>query len=116
KVGGVFSTLPGSTDLVTHDIVLTDEIPVVCKPFRYSPKERELIVTKVERMVKLDLLRPSTSHYGSSMMIVCKEGSKPRPVAAYMNLNAKTLLQHHHIPNFEECVEKASKWKYIFCL
>ena len=113
KVDGVFSTLPGRTDLVTHDIVLTDEIPVVCKPFRYSPKERELIVTKVERMVKLDLLRPSTSHYGSSMMIVCKEGSKPRPVAAYMDLNAKTLLQQHPIPNIEDCVEKASKWKYI---
>jgi len=113
RVDGVFSTLPGRTDLVTHDIVLTDEIPVVCKPFRYSPKEKELIIAEVERMVKLGLLRPSVSPYGSPMMIVCKEGAKPRPVAAYMDLNAKTLLQQHPIPNVEECVEKASKWKYI---
>ena len=114
KVDGVFSTLPGLTNLVTHDIVLKEPGKIIpSKFYRHGLKERELIIAEVHRMEALGLIRPSKSPYGAPMIIVCKEGSKPRPVADYRELNKEIETHDHPIPNIEDCVEKASKWKYI---
>lgn len=116
QVDGVFSTLPGRTHLVTHDITLKPECegkPLQTRYYRHGQVEKDLIIKEVNRMKDLGLLRESDSPHSSPMIIVCKEGAKPRPVADYRWLNELMETRDHPIPNIDECLEKAARWKYI---
>ncbi|XP_064485140.1 uncharacterized protein LOC135397466 [Ornithodoros turicata] len=113
---GLFSDIPGKTDLITHDIELTTEGPVRSRPYRISPRQEGIMRKEVERMLELGIVVEGDSDFASPMIIVEVPGKEPRPCIDYRKLNAVTKNQVYPIPNIEERVEKVSRAKFISTL
>lgn len=113
---GLFSDVPGKTDLITHDIELTTDTPVRSRPYRISPRQEEIMRKEVERMLDLGVIEEGDSEYASPMIIVEVPGKEPRPCIDYRRLNAVTKNQVYPIPNVEERVERVSRAKFISTL
>lgn len=109
----LFSERPGKTSLVTHDIELTSYVPIKSKPYRVSPRQREIMETEIKKMLELGVIEAAESDDASPMIFVEVPGKDPRPCIDYRKLNAVTMDQIYLIPNIEERVETVSKAKYI---
>lgn len=111
-----FTNKPGRTDLVVHDIELTVERPLRSKPYRVSPRQREIMEREVKRMLDLGVIEPAESDFTSPLILVEVPGKEPRPCIDYRRLNLITRDQTYPIPNIEERVEMVSAAKYISTL
>ncbi|XP_029832045.3 uncharacterized protein LOC115316745 [Ixodes scapularis] len=111
-----FQSKPGITDLVVHDIELTTDQPVRSKPYRVSPRQREIMEREVKRMLDLGVIEAGESDYTSPLILVEVPGKEPRPCVDYRRLNLITKDQTYPIPNIEERVEMVSAAKYISTL
>lgn len=116
EFGGVFSDRPGRTDLVCHDIELTDSTPVRSKAYRVSPRQREILAEEINRMLELGVIEAAESDYTSPLILVEVPGKDPRPCIDYRKLNTITRDQTYPIPNIEERVEQVSAARYISTL
>lgn len=112
----LFSRRPGRTNLVTHDIELTDTKPVNSKPYRMSPRQHAILRDEVDKMLEFGVIREIESNYSSPMIIVEVPGKEPRPCIDYRKLNAVTKDQVFPIPNIEDRVEQVSAARYISTL
>ena len=111
-----FADRPGKTSLIEHDIELTSNEPVQCRPYRVSPRQREILESELQRMLELGLIVPSDSEYASPLILVEAQGKNPRPCIDYRRLNAITRDQNYPIPNLEERVETISSAEYVSTL
>lgn len=75
----VFPDRPGKTTWVTHDIELTSDQPVRAKPYRVSPRQRNLIKTEIDKMLELGVIKPGESDYTFPLIMVEVPGKNPRP-------------------------------------
>ena len=64
----------GSTHVVEHKIQLTENTPIKSKPYKVSPKERQIIGDQIEEMLEQGIIRPSQSPYSSPIVLVKKKG------------------------------------------
>ena len=55
----VFTDMPGETDVIQHQIKLTDDTPIRCKPYPLPYAMRE----ELDTMLEMGVVRPSTSPY-----------------------------------------------------
>jgi hypothetical protein len=56
-----------------HDISLYPEsLPVNCKPYRYSPQQKDEIEKQVSQMLQADTVIPSLSPFASPILLVKK--------------------------------------------
>lgn len=112
----VFSDRPGKTTLIEHDIQLSSEQPVRSKPYRVSPRQKEIMEAEIRRMCELGVIVPGESDYTSPLILVEVPGKEPRPCVDYRRLNSVTLDQAYPIPNIEERVETVANSMYISTL
>lgn len=113
---GAFVDRPGRTDLVEHDIELTSDEPILSRPYRVSPRQREILAREIQRMLEIGVIVPSESEYTSPLILVEAPGKEPRPCIDYRKLNAVTRDQLYPIPNVEERVETVSRAQYVSTL
>nr|XP_054598745.1 uncharacterized protein LOC129163840 [Nothobranchius furzeri] len=96
----------GRTNLLTHKIFLTHNVPIKQKPYRVSPFKLQVIKEHVQEMLEKDIIEPSTSPYASPVVLVPKKlESKPRFCVDYRKLNAVTRTDAYPIPNIQEILE-----------
>ena len=81
-----------------HRILTGDAAPSYQLPYRKSPSELSVIKSELERMLKLKIIEPSNSPWGSPCILVKKpaEQGKPQPprfVVDYHHLNAHHKTQ-----------------------
>ena len=99
-----------------HNIDTGQAPPVYRLPYRKSPAELAAIKEELERMVKLKIIQPSHSPWGSPCILVRKppEKGKPQPprfVVDYRALNAITLGDRYPIPNVSNILDAISEGK-----
>lgn len=111
-----FSDRPGKTTLVVHEIELTVNQPVRSRPYRVSPRQREIMEREIKRMLELGVIEPGDSDFTSPLILVEAPGKDPRPCIDYRKLNAITRDQTYPIPNIEERVEVVSGARFISTL
>ncbi|GBL83952.1 Retrovirus-related Pol polyprotein from transposon 17.6 [Araneus ventricosus] len=111
-----FSNVPGKTDLVTHDIELVSDEPVMSKPYRTSPRQNEILRKEIQKMLSMKIIEVGYSDYTSPMILVEAPGKEPRPCVDYRNLNKITKTKFYPLPNIEERIETVSSAKYITVL
>ena len=77
--------LPGeklkATKLVTHKIILTDDVPIRVKRYRHPPAIKEEMQRQISKLLEAEIIKPSESPYISPMWIVPKKpgpDNKPR--------------------------------------
>ncbi|GBL84245.1 hypothetical protein AVEN_86475-1, partial [Araneus ventricosus] len=63
-----FSNVPGKTDLVTHDIELVSDEPVMSKPYRTSPRQNEILRKEIQKMLSMKIIEVGYSDYTSPMI------------------------------------------------
>ncbi len=73
----VFSTVPGRTHLLQHDIRTPTGVIVKQRPYRIPEARRQAIEDEVQQMLKLGVIEPSRSPWSSPIVLVPKPDGKP---------------------------------------
>ena len=72
----VFTSLPGRTDLIEHNIKLLTSDPIRSKGYPFPFKIRDVMESEIKEMLELDVIEPSVSPYSSPVVLVpTKDGS-----------------------------------------
>ncbi|KAG8183319.1 hypothetical protein JTE90_023968 [Oedothorax gibbosus] len=111
-----FSNVPGKTELVMHDIELSEEQSILSKPYRTSPRQNAILKTEIQKMLDLKIIEIGFSDCTSPMILVEAPGKDPRPCIDYRNLNKITKTKFFPLPNIEERIEIVSSAQYITVL
>ena len=65
------------------DIDTGDHTPLTCQPFQVSPAKRARIDAKIDGMLQLDIIEPSTSPWAFQFFLVPQPGREDRKVVDY---------------------------------
>ena len=96
----------GCTDLMKFHIDLKeDAIPFKARPYRSNPRIREEISRQVKDMLDRDIIEPSTSQWGSPVLLVTKEDGTYRFCIDYRRLNSMTKIDCYPLNRTDDCLE-----------
>ena len=118
KYGDVFAK--NKTDLgratdVKHHIETGDEKPFKHKPRRLPMGKFEAMRDQVKALHEIGVIRPSTSNWGSNVLLVKKKDGSWRMCIDYRELNAKTKnIDPYILPRIDDTLESLGGAKY-FC-
>ena len=92
----------GHTDLVRHEIHLTDETPFK-EPFRgISPALYNEVREHIKEMLAADAIRPSQSPFSSNVVVVQKKDGSMRLCIDFRKFNSRTIQDAYAIPRIED--------------
>ena len=109
----------GKTDVMQFEIELKeDAAPFKARPYRSNPNVRQEIRRQVQEMIEKDIIEPSTSNFGSPVLLVSKPDGSYRFCIDYRKLNSMTKVDCHPIARADDCLESlgASGAKYFSSL
>ena len=86
----VGANMPGETDVIQHQIRLTDDTPIRCKPYPLPYAMREELRNEVDTMLEMGVVEPSTSLYASPIVMVKKKDGSNRVCVDFRKLNKIT--------------------------
>ena len=98
----------GRTQTYTHQIRLKDpnQQPVFQRQYRLPEAHQKAAIKEVEEMLKLGVLRPSSSSWNSSVFMVVKPGGGLRLVQDLRGLNEASAEAYHSGLTIEELVQQ----------
>ena len=82
--------MPRETDVIQHIVKLTDDTPICCKPYPLPYAIREELWNEGNSMLEMGVVRPSTSSYVSSIVMVKKKDGSNRVCVDFRKLNKIT--------------------------
>jgi hypothetical protein len=106
------------TNAVKHKIRLNDDNPVYVRAYRTPPIQKEEIKSQVEKLLKQDIIQPSSSPWNFPVHLVPKKAdasgqTKWRMVIDYRKLNDKTIQDKYPLPNINDILDKLGKSQYF---
>ena len=118
KYSSIFATSKtdlGRTKLIKHHIETGDEQPFKHKPRRLPQAKFEEMKKQVEALHAQGVIRPSTSNWGSNVLLVKKKDCTWRMCIDYRELNAKTKnVDPYMLPRVDDTLDALSGAKF-FC-
>ena len=108
RYANVFAKHPeevGNVNMLQVTIDVQDHKPIRCKPYRVSPKEREIIRVEVEKMLRNNIIAPSTSEWASPVVLVPKPDGSTRFAIDYRKLNEVTRKEIYPMPNVQDYLD-----------
>ena len=106
-----FTPQPGMTDIVQHQVKLTCNAPVQCKPYQLPYATRQELKKDIRKMLDLGIIRESKSPYASPVVIVKKADGSNRVCVDYRKLNKLTVFDPGPMPTTEELFQKTGNDK-----
>lgn len=103
----------GRTDLVKHEIKLTDNISVKEPYRRIPPGMYEEVRQHLKEMLEAGAIRKSQSSYCSNVVLVKKSDGSLRFCIDLRNLNNKTIKDAYTLPRVEETIDTLIGSKYF---
>ena len=88
----MFTEAPGTTDLVQHHIKLNLDEPVRSRPYPVPYSMRESLRKDIADMIKMGVIRESSSPYASPVVVVKKKDNTNRVCVDYRKLNKLTVF------------------------
>ncbi|UYV80091.1 hypothetical protein LAZ67_18001653, partial [Cordylochernes scorpioides] len=113
KYADLFSPRLGRTNLTKHRIDTEDAKPIKHKPYRVSPKERDIIKDQIDEMLKEGIIRPSSSPWSFPVILVKKRDGKFRFCVDYRKLNEVTVKDVYPIPRIDDVMDTLQGSKYF---
>ena len=83
----LFTEAPGTTSLAQHHIKLTSDQPVRSRPYPVPYSLRESLKKDISDMMKMGVIRESSSPYTSPVVVVKKKDNTNRICVDYRKLN-----------------------------
>ena len=105
--------MPGETDVIQHQIRLTDDTPIRCKPYPLPYAMREELKNEVDTMLEMGVVRPSTSPYASPIIMVKKKDGSNRVCVDFRKLNKITEVDPEPMTTAEDLFRRLSGKKYL---
>ena len=105
--------MPGETDVIQHQIRLTDNMPIRCKPYPLPYAMREELRNEVDTMLEMRVVRPSTSPYASPIVMVKKKNGSNRMCVDFRKLNKITEVDPAPMTTADDLFQRLSSKKYL---
>ena len=109
----VFTDLPGTTNLTEHRIRFTADIPVRCKPYVVPYSVGKSLQEDIQRMIGMNVIRPSESPHSSPVVVVRKRDGTNRICIDYRRLNRITLPDSEPTTSMPALTQTFGKSKYF---
>jgi len=105
----VFDSKPGTTDLITHKIELTDNTPVWQPPYRIPDALREETEKELNKLLEQDIIQydPDTK-YNSPLIVIKKKQGGIRLVNNFIQLNRKTIPERYPMTNANQLLSRVA--------
>lgn len=85
-----------------HNIELTGPMPRKSHLRRTSPQDRQIIDTEIDKMLKKNVIEPSSSPYAFPIVLVTKKDGTKRFCIDYRGLNAVTRMNAYPLPRTDD--------------
>jgi hypothetical protein len=92
------------------------QFPRPVPPRRVSPESRQIIQQEIQTLLDQGIVRPSTSPYCSPIVLVRKEGKKPRMCVDYTQVNACTVDLKYPMQNTKELLDRMAGKRWFATL
>ena len=109
----LFTEAPGTASLAQHHIKLTSDQPVRSRPYPVPYSLRESLKKDIADMMKMGVIRESTSPYASPVVVVKKKDNTSRVCVDYRRLNKLTVFDPEPMPTAEHLFQKLNGDKYF---
>ena len=86
---------------------------MITTPYRHPKAYRDEIERAIQELLALGHIRPSTSLFASSMVLVKKKDDTLRMCIGYRALNKKTLKNRYPIPRIDELMDELRGAKFF---
>nr|XP_006012602.1 PREDICTED: uncharacterized protein LOC102366250 [Latimeria chalumnae] len=112
----VFSSSPGRTRGIYHDIITPPGVTVKVKPYRIPEAKRREVATEVQRMLELGVIEESFSQWSSPIVLVPKPNGTWRFCNDFQKLNEVSKFDAYPMPRVDELIERLGKANYLTTL
>ncbi|KAI2646137.1 Retrovirus-related Pol polyprotein from transposon 17.6 [Labeo rohita] len=112
----VFSSQPGQTNVVHHDIKTPTGVIVRQWPYRIPEARRQAIEEEIQQMLKLGGLEPSRSPWSSPIVMVPKPDGTLRFCNDFRRLNKVSEFDGYPMPRVDELLDRLGRARYISTL
>ncbi len=112
----VFSSVPGKTQLVRHDIKTPPGVIVKQRPYRIPEARRQAIEEEIQQMLKLGVIEPSHSPWSSPIVLVPKPDGTLRFCNDFRRLNEVSEFDGYPMPRVDELLDRLGRARYISTL
>ena len=99
---GRLGTLKGATHRIE---IVPDAKPVYQQPYRCGIERRKAEEAEVQRMLKANVIAPSSSEWASPVILVPKPDGSLRFCVDYRKLNSITVRDSYPMPRMDECID-----------
>lgn len=80
----------------------TEGQPIKSRPYRQALTKRKVIEDEIDNMLKIGVIRPSTSPWASPITLVPKKDGSIRFCIDYRKLNSITIKDSYPLPNIQD--------------
>jgi hypothetical protein len=80
--------------------------PVITTPYRHPKKYKDEIEKAIKEFLDMGHIRPSTSSFASSVVLVKKKDGTMRMCIDFRALNKKTIKNRYPIPRIDELLDE----------
>ena len=109
----VLTDVPKLTNLIEHEVNLTTDDPIKCRPYPMPFAKREVVKEEVEKMLKLKVCEPSSANYAAPIVLVSKPDGSIRFCTNYTLLNKVTIFDCEPMPSPDYVYSKVTNCKYF---
>lgn len=107
-----------ATNILEHNIITTDEIPVYQKQYRLPPVLKQEITKETEKLLKHNIIEPSFSPYSTPLWVVPKRSGetgekKYRMVLDFRALNKKTVPDRYPLASILDILDQLGGAKFF---
>lgn len=106
----------GATNVLRHQIRLSNVRPIRQKPRRFTPEQNKIIDDEVKKMLSAGVIRPSQSPYAHEVVLVKKKTGDWRFCIDFRRLNDMTIADEHPLPRIQDLVRSIRNSKYFVAL
>ena len=104
----------GETDLVEHQIEMSEHKPFKVFPRRLPYALREELEVELDQLLHVGCIEPSSSPYASGLVLVRKKDGGLRVCVDYRGINKNTVPDRYPLPRVDELIDTVGKQKGKF--